>query len=81
MGQLVKDESLINFARTNAARLLEEAYDSQSGTWAKAPFFNENGEIVHNLDKKWWIYAELDQMAGTLSLEDPSYVDFKYLST
>jgi len=79
-GQLVDDESLINFATTNADRLLQEAYDSDSGTWASAPFLDENGKIVRDLDKNWWIYAELDQVAGTLSLIEPSYVD-KYLQS
>ncbi len=77
-GQLVKDESLVNFAKTNAGRLLQEGYDADSGTWTSAPFLDENGKVVRNLDKKWWIYAELDQVAGTLSLEEPSYAE-KYL--
>ena len=62
-GQLVDDESLINFAITNANRLLQKAYDSDSGTWASAPFLDENGMIVRDLDKNWWIYAELDRVA------------------
>ena len=79
-GKLVDNERFIDFARTNASRLLEEAYDSKSGAWARRPLFDKNGKVIPDLDKEWWIYAELDQMVATLALKDPSYAD-KYLKS
>jgi hypothetical protein len=29
-----------------------------------------------DLDKTWWIYAELDQLAGTLALSDPNFAQY-----
>lgn len=78
IGQLVNDESLINFSKANADRLLAEAYHAEVGSWATSPYLDDDGNVTRDLDKKWWVYAELDQTAGALSLENPSYVD-KYL--
>jgi len=79
-GKMVNNERLISFAQTNASRLLESAYDSDSGTWGLRFILDENGEVINDLDKIWWVYTELDQMAATLSLEDSSYID-KYLKS
>jgi hypothetical protein len=29
-----------------------------------------------DVDKSWWIFAELDQLAGTLALRDPTFVRY-----
>ena len=76
---MVGDENLIAFAKTNGDRLLAEAYDPVSGSWTRGMEFKD-GKLVQNVDKEWWIYAELDQMTATLSLSDSSYVD-KYLKS
>ncbi|NEQ55516.1 MAG: N-acyl-D-glucosamine 2-epimerase, partial [Leptolyngbya sp. SIO3F4] len=67
-----------NFAKANADRLLAEAYHAEVGSWTTSPYLDNDGNVIRDLDKKWWVYAELDQTAGALSLENPSYVD-KYL--
>ncbi len=72
IGKLNGDVSLIEFGRTNAARILEEAYVKETGSWARR--LNENGSL--DQDKEWWILAELDQVAGTLALIDPSYARY-----
>ncbi|NET66214.1 MAG: N-acyl-D-glucosamine 2-epimerase [Moorea sp. SIO1G6] len=79
-GKLFNNQRFIDFAQIGASRMLEEAYDVESGLWGRGISFDENDKGVRDLDKKWWVYAELDQMAGTLSLEDSSYVD-KYLKS
>ncbi len=68
IGKLVNNHDLISFVETEAPALLEKAYISQTGSWASRP--GDQG-------KEWWIYAELDQMAATLSLANKSYA--KYL--
>ncbi|NEP52763.1 MAG: N-acyl-D-glucosamine 2-epimerase [Moorea sp. SIO3C2] len=79
-GKLVNNERFITFARTSADKLFKEAYDSESGTWYSRLYADKNKKIIKDLNKSWWIYAELDQVAGTLSLENSSYVD-KYLKS
>ena len=29
-----------------------------------------------DLDKTWWVYGELDQLAGTLALSDPKFAQY-----
>ena len=29
-----------------------------------------------DLDKTWWVYDELDQLAGTLALSDPNFAQY-----
>jgi mannose/cellobiose epimerase-like protein (N-acyl-D-glucosamine 2-epimerase family) len=67
IGQLTDTEELSAFTRKHAPALLERAYIPQTGSWASRP---------GDQSKEWWIYAELDQMAATLSLADPAKAKF-----
>ncbi len=57
-------------------RVLERAY--RNGSWVSG--VKADGAL--DLDKSWWIYAELDQFAATLSIQDPTlaaqYLDRTY---
>jgi hypothetical protein len=69
VGKLVDDAELIRFTETNARRLLNVAFLENDGAWASA-YADESLELGRF--KIAWVYAELDQMAATLSLEDPT---------
>ncbi len=73
IGKLTKNFDLILFAQEKAPKILEQAYIKDTGSWARR--IDEKGKL--DKDKEWWILAELDQVAATLSLKDPSYA--KYL--
>lgn len=75
IGKLAENEDLLTFATDNIPPLLEQAYDDSTGSWTYGPYLDENGNIVNNLNKDWWMYAVLNQTAGTLSLEDPELVN------
>jgi mannose/cellobiose epimerase-like protein (N-acyl-D-glucosamine 2-epimerase family) len=68
-GKQAGDPELVRFAESNARRLLDTAYLVNEGAWASA-YADESLEL--DRFKIAWIYAELDQMAATLSLEDPT---------
>lgn len=72
-GRELGDAKLENFAKQGARKVLERAWVVGTRSWGSQ--WTENG-IDEN--KQWWIYAELDQMATTLALEDRSQA--KYLS-
>jgi mannose/cellobiose epimerase-like protein (N-acyl-D-glucosamine 2-epimerase family) len=72
IGKYTNDMALVDFGKQNAARLIEVAYDPQSGSWAKR--FDEKGQLDY--DKEWWSLDELDQTTATLSLIDPSYARY-----
>ena len=74
-GEVLNDNKLINFAEKNATELLAEAFHEPSGSWANDPYFDENGNFTQDLNKDWWIYQELDQMAGTMCLQETSFCD------
>jgi hypothetical protein len=59
----------VTFASERAARILEQAYIKDTGSWAR----RIDGEGQLDIDKEWWILAELDQTAATLALIDPAY--------
>jgi hypothetical protein len=63
-GLLTGDSDLIAFGEDNGRRLLERAYIPDNGSWAEGLLVGGATDI----DKSWWIYAELDQLAGTLAL-------------
>ncbi|MCX6595183.1 MAG: AGE family epimerase/isomerase [Acidobacteria bacterium] len=58
------DSELVKWAEDRGARVLERAYQPASGSWASGV---RRGRVL-DLDKSWWIYCELDQYAGTMSL-------------
>jgi len=68
-GRLTGDQGLASFAEANARRLLNRAYMPESdgsGSWAQGVL--QGG--AQDPDKTWWVYAELDQLSGTLALDD-----------
>jgi len=68
-GIITKNADLVAFAEDNARALLSRAYLDDCGCWADG--IKKDGSL--DLDKSWWIYAELDQLAGTLALRDPTF--------
>jgi mannose/cellobiose epimerase-like protein (N-acyl-D-glucosamine 2-epimerase family) len=74
-GILTSNPEFVWFAETNGRRVLERAFLESNGSWASG--VKAGGAI--DLDKSWWIFAELDQFAATLSLQDPELAT-KYLS-
>lgn len=65
-GLLTGDQDLVKFAEDNGRRVLERAYLENSGSWASAPLAGGRTDV----NKSWWIYAELDQFAGSLAMTD-----------
>jgi mannose/cellobiose epimerase-like protein (N-acyl-D-glucosamine 2-epimerase family) len=74
IGKVTGHYEFVLFAQEAAPKILEKAYLAD-GTWGRR--VNLNGTV--DPDKEWWILAELDQVAATFSLRDPSYA--KYLPT
>ena len=74
IGKLTGHYDLVLFTQEAAPKIFEAAY-LEDGTWGRR--INEYGQT--ETDKEWWILAELDQVAATFSLRDPSYA--KYLPT
>ncbi len=72
IGKLIDDPALVAFAKPRAAAILKAAYLPDEGAWARRPM--RDGTI--DRDKEWWILAELDQVAATLSLVDPYYANY-----
>jgi mannose/cellobiose epimerase-like protein (N-acyl-D-glucosamine 2-epimerase family) len=72
MGKTFSEPQLTAFALENAPKVLEEAFLEELGAWGEKKL--ENGQIVKS--RVWWIYAELSQMAATLSLSNPAYSRF-----
>lgn len=68
IGLITGDTKLVNFAEENGKLILERAYLPESGSWALE--LSKGGDI--NPDKEWWMYAELDQFAASIVLQDPS---------
>ncbi|MBW3596015.1 MAG: hypothetical protein KY475_01930 [Planctomycetes bacterium] len=66
IGQHFDRQDLVEFARPRAIRVLEEAYLPEMKAWGEKKL--QDGAIQHN--RVWWIYAELDQMAATLMLDE-----------
>lgn len=63
-GLLTGEQDLVDFAETNGPRVLARAYQPSNGSWASG--VKASGTL--DLDKSWWIYAELDQFAATMAL-------------
>jgi mannose/cellobiose epimerase-like protein (N-acyl-D-glucosamine 2-epimerase family) len=71
VGRLTGRQDLINFSRSNAPRLLDRAFLSGPGAWANG--VKAGGAL--DGEKSWWIYAELDQLAGVMALGDANYAN------
>ena len=72
IGSLNDDYEMFISAEARAAQVLEWAYIERTGSWARA--FAADGKLDEN--KEWWIYCELDQVAGALALVDPAYARY-----
>lgn len=64
---LTGDGELQRFARDNARRVLDLAWDETLGTWRTT--LDANGAEMDT--GSWWIHAELDQYAAVLARTDP----------
>ena len=65
-GRELGDTELERFGRDGGAKIIESAWDAESGAWGSA----WHGQEI-DTSKSWWIYAELDQMTSFLALERP----------
>lgn len=65
------DRPLEEFAREGAAKILLRAWDGASSSWGSS--WTPDGI---DANKTWWIFAELDQVASTLALEDRTYATY-----
>jgi hypothetical protein len=72
IGRLTGDKTLTAFATAEAGQVLKAAYLPESGSWGSKPLGKDEVET----SKEWWIYAELDQTAATLALQDPAYARY-----
>jgi mannose/cellobiose epimerase-like protein (N-acyl-D-glucosamine 2-epimerase family) len=63
---------LRDFALAHMPRVFHEAYSRDYGTWIEKKL--EGGKL--GTDRIWWLHDELDQAAATLSMNDPSYVNY-----
>jgi len=68
IGRLTGEKPLVDFATREGGQVLRRAFLADSGSWASRPL--PDGAL--DIGKEWWIYAELDQLAATLALEDPA---------
>jgi uncharacterized protein (TIGR03437 family) len=67
-GLINGDANLVAWAEANARRHLARCWIDSDGSWAAGVV--SGGAL--DLNKNWWVYSELDQLAGTLSLENSS---------
>ena len=67
-GQINGDANLVAWSEANARRHLARSWIESDGSWAAGVV--AGGAL--DLNKNWWVYSELDQLAGTLSLDNPA---------
>ncbi|MGN0641349.1 MAG: hypothetical protein ACI4JT_10415 [Oscillospiraceae bacterium] len=72
VGQIIDEPFYIDFARSRIKGIIENAYLPENGTWASR--FKADGTLDKN--KEWWIYAELDQAAEIMSINNPMYYEY-----
>ena len=65
-GIVLGDRGLVRFAEAAGRRHLDRAFLPEDGSWAEGVL--QGGQMDKN--KNWWVYAELDQLSGTLALDD-----------
>ena len=75
VGEITHETSMTNFAKEKASKLLQTAYLKETGSWADMYI---DSSLAISKNKVWWSYAELDQMAATLSFNDTTFYS-KYL--
>jgi mannose/cellobiose epimerase-like protein (N-acyl-D-glucosamine 2-epimerase family) len=66
VGLMADRPDLVTFAETNGPKLLERAFLPDTGSWGST--VAKGGQV--NPDKDWWMYAELNQFAATMALQD-----------
>jgi hypothetical protein len=71
-GLITGHAELVSFANDTSQALLTRAYLEDCGCWAGGVL--PGGAL--DLDKTWWVYDELDQLAGTLALSDPKFAQY-----
>lgn len=69
--QLAGDKALSAFAQRSAKALLKNAFDEDAGAWIT----NIGADGVRSPDAHWWGFAELNQFAASLAVEDPEIRD------
>lgn len=80
VGEMLGEPFYIDFARPKIDKILKDAFveenisDVIKGSWARR--LDSEGNI--DIDKEWWILAELDQACEILAIHDPSY--YAYLN-
>ena len=67
----LEDQPLRGFLADNAGATLRRAFDATYGRWAKVP--TSASTVSYGSD--WWAYAEADQLAATLALHDPAWIE------
>jgi len=72
IGSLTDDYEMFVSAQKRALQILDLAFLESSGSWARC--LKPDGSLDE--DKEWWIYCELDQVAGAVSLNDPAYLRY-----
>jgi mannose/cellobiose epimerase-like protein (N-acyl-D-glucosamine 2-epimerase family) len=69
VARLLGEERMEGLARQGGLRLVREAFRPVEGWWAGG--WKADGSLGEGA-AMWWAYAELDQLAAALALEDPS---------
>jgi len=67
IARLIGDEEMGRFAREGGLRLLDGIFREEAGAWSEG--WNEDGSLRSGAS--WWAFAEADQLASTLALDDP----------
>ncbi len=68
-GLMRNDEALVRWAEEKGKAILERAWQPACGCWAGG--VKAGGAI--ELNKEWWVYAELDQFAASVALTRPEF--------
>ena len=71
-GLITGSADLVTFAEDNARTLFPRAYLEECGCWAEG--IRQGGAL--EVDKSAWVFAELDQLAATLALGNPTFVQY-----
>jgi mannose/cellobiose epimerase-like protein (N-acyl-D-glucosamine 2-epimerase family) len=71
-GLLRGDEAMVRWAEEKGLAQLERAWQPACGCWAGG--VKAGGAL--ELDKQWWVFAELDQFAASVAMTRPEYARF-----
>jgi mannose/cellobiose epimerase-like protein (N-acyl-D-glucosamine 2-epimerase family) len=76
IGKLTNNLELFNFGRNGAVDIINLAFDPIKKIWMRG--YKKNSIMkkwIMDFDKEWWAFTILDQVAATLSLNDPDYAE------